>query len=51
MVGVKIGFEGVRIGSIGFEAACYRFVGASELAKYLKKRVFIYALIGWYCSG
>jgi hypothetical protein len=46
MVGVQIGFECVRIGTIGFEAACYRFVGASELAKRLKKRVFSYALIG-----
>ena len=51
MGGLKIGFECVRIGSIGFEAACYRFVGASEFAKRLKKRVFSHALIGLYCSG
>ena len=46
MGGLKIGFECVRIGTIGFGAAYYRFVGASELVKHLKKRVFSYALIG-----
>jgi hypothetical protein len=46
MVGVKIGLECVRVGSIGFEAVCYRFVRASELAKRLKKQVFSHALIG-----
>ena len=43
---VRIGFECVRIGSVGFEAACYRFVGVPELAKRFKKRVFSHALIG-----
>ena len=49
-IGLKVGFDCVRIGSIGFEAPWYQFVSALEfhprLNKSVQKRVFSHASIG-----
>ena len=39
LIGLKVGFDCVRIGSIGFEAPWYQFVGALEFHPRLKKSV------------